>query len=56
MRLFRSTAHRARSFVKRGAKPTSELCRIVVRPKMKEKKTWLFIQHVAVNRCHLDAV
>ena len=42
--------------VERGAQPSCELLRIVVAPEMHEEQARLVVEHVVVDRGHLDAV
>ncbi len=55
-REFPTLAFGARGFVKRGAQSPRELQGIVIGPEMQEEQPRLFVQHVAVDRGHLDAV
>jgi hypothetical protein len=49
-------ARYAGGFVNCGTQPASEFLRVVVRPKMQKEQPWLFIQHMTMNGCHLDAI
>src|SRR5258706_8500495 len=46
----------ARRLVERGAQSLGKLQGIVIGPEMKEEQPRLLIQHVAMDRGHLDAV
>src|SRR5215469_4233160 len=46
----------ARRLVERGTQAFRELECIVIGPEVQEEQPRLLVEHVAVNRCHLDAV
>src|SRR6266480_6564301 len=46
----------ARCLVQGSAQPLRQLHRVIVRPEMKEEQPWLLVQHMGVDRCHLDPV
>src|SRR5437660_1043704 len=50
------SALRACCLVERGTEPLRKLHRVVVRPEVQEEQPRLLVQHVAVDRRHLDAV
>src|SRR6266581_725804 len=46
----------ARGLVERGAQSLGELQGVINRPEMQEEQSRLLVQHVAVDRRHVDAV